>query len=136
MKKIFSTSIALLLFISNLGLAMNTHFCGGEAVETSVTLGLDNLNCGMASMEEPCENNQQQVKSEACCDNTHNILQIDEDYEFNSAQINLNPIFITALIHSFVQPLIFSEQKHIQYKAYEPPIPNKDVQVLFQTFLI
>ena len=136
MKKIFSTLLALLLFISNLGLAMNTHFCGGEAVETSVTLGLDNLNCGMASMEEPCENNQQQVKSESCCENQHDILQIDEDFEFNSAPINLNPIFITALIHSFVQPLTFFEQKHIQYKAYDPPIPSKDVQVLYQAFLI
>jgi len=113
MKKIFSTLLALLLFISNLGLAMNTHFCGGEAVETSLTLGLDNLDCGMASMEDACENNQHQVKSESCCENQHQVLQIDEDFEFNTVQVNFNPIFITALIYSFVQSVTIFEQKHI-----------------------
>lgn len=128
------------MLVSNIGLSINTHFCRGRAVKTSFTLGLHNPDCGMAMMEQGCDaeptSNDTQVKAKPCCENRHQILQLDENADIKSSTVNTNPVFFVAFVHAFVQALIFADQKLIHNTDYSPPIPDKDIQVLFQTFLI
>lgn len=125
--------------VSNIGFSMNTHFCGGEAVKTSFSLGIQNPDCGMENRDEGCESNshaEKQNKPSPCCENQHQMLQLDENIDLKSSSIVINPVFFIALIHAFVQPLIFTEQDFNQSSLYSPTIPDKNIQVLYQTFLI
>ena len=54
MKKAFSIFLAILMLVSSTGIAANTHFCGGEAVERTLSLGIEHLDCGMAETEQSC----------------------------------------------------------------------------------
>ena len=127
------------MLVSNIGLAMNTHYCGGHAMDSSFSLGLHDLDCGMPNMDEVLEvdlSNEIQFKASACCDTEHQILQLDEDIELQSAAKEINPIFLVSFANSLIQPLVFTET-FISENAFDPsPLPDKDIQVLYQTFLL
>jgi hypothetical protein len=138
-KKVISISLALLMLVSNVGFTLNTHFCGGEAVETSFSIGLHNPDCGMPDMDRDCEtipSTEEQVKSKPCCENQHQLIQLDENADLQAFSTEVNPTFFVAFVHSFVQPILFADQAFVHNTYYSPPIPDKDIQVLFQTFLI
>ncbi len=138
-KKIIAISLALHLLIFNIGLAVNTHFCGGQVVETSFSIGLHNPDCGMAMMNEGCgvaTATKVQVIKTSCCQNQHQILQLDENTYTEAYKVHANSFFFVAFVHTFVQVLTFFDQKLVHNTDYSPPIPDKDIQVLFQTFLI
>ena len=139
MKRIISISLALLMLVSHVGFTMNTHFCGGKAMETSFSIGPQNLDCGMSDMEKECESipsKEKQIKQKPCCENQHQLLQLDENADVQITSIEVHPVFLIAFIHSFVQPVLFADQFPIHNTYYSPPIPDRDIQVLFQTFLI
>jgi hypothetical protein len=64
------------------------------------------------------------------------IARLDENADVQITSIEVHPVFLVAFIHSFVQPVLFADQSLIHNTYYSPPIPDRDIQVLFQTFLI
>lgn len=139
MKKLISIFLVLLLLIFNIGLTMNTHFCGGFAIETSVSLGISNLDCGMPAMDQKCKTDvtdENQVTQKPCCENQHQLFQFNENADVRSIPVDLNPTFFIAFIHAFVQPAISLQKADIKYTVYFPPPRNQDIPVLFQSFLI
>src|SRR5690554_4770786 len=80
MKKGISILLAFLVLTSSVGFAMNTHFCGGLAVEQSLSFHFEVLDCGM-DMETDCKSEpaKEAVKAKACCENQHEFHQLDED---------------------------------------------------------
>ncbi|MEQ8518626.1 MAG: hypothetical protein RLN79_07780 [Cytophagales bacterium] len=138
-KRIISISLALLMLVSNVGFAMNTHFCGGKAVKTNFTLGLHNLDCGMSEMEYACEKlptSDEHVKTEQCCENKHQILQLEDCVEFQNSFGNVNPLFVATFIQTIIEQLNLVDDAQSRFAEYSPPLPDKDIQVLFQAFLI
>ena len=139
MKSIVSLSLAILLLVAHVGFSMNTHFCGGEAVETSFSIGLHNPDCGMDNMDEACETNppiEEQIMPQPCCTNQHQLMQLDENADIQTLTITTHFVFLAAFIAVFVQPVIITDQTFTQYINYRASLPDKDIQVLFQTFLI
>jgi hypothetical protein len=128
------------MFVSNVGFSINTHFCGGIAVKSSLSVGLHNPDCGMSKMDGACEStlplDEEIVKSKPCCENQHQLIQLDENAELKSLSFGLNPVFFVAFVQFFVHSILFPFQNLIQNAYYPPPIPDKDIQILFQTFLI
>lgn len=139
MKSILSVSLALLLLVAHVGFSMNTHFCGGEAVETSFSIGLHNPDCGMDNMDEACEANlpiEEQITPQPCCQNQHQLMQLDENADIQTLTNTTNFVFLAAFIAIFVQPVLLTDQTFTQNTNYRASLPDKDIQVLFQTFLI
>jgi hypothetical protein len=48
----------------------------------------------------------------------------------------LNQTFLVAIIHTFIQPLIFIARVDVNHPNYSPPPLTRDIAVLIQTFLI
>ncbi|UZR98916.1 HYC_CC_PP family protein [Chondrinema litorale] len=139
MKKAISILLSLLTLISNVGLSIDTHLCGGKAVKNSVSIGLHDLDCGMSGMDKDCElqySSGKRLKSKTCCENQHQVLDMDDNVEIATAYQIINPIFLIAFVHTFVQPLFLKVAALIHNSYYSPPLRKRDIQVLFQTFLI
>mgnify|MGYP003630990226 CR=1 FL=1 len=138
MKKAFSIFLAILMLVSSTGIAANTHFCGGEAVERTLSLGIEHLDCGMAETEQSCSSKVQhdQIDARPCCSNQHDLLQLDEDATLMQQAPVVNKTFIAAFIHTFVIQIFSFVKKESFYLNYSPPLLKQDVQVLFQSFLI
>lgn len=118
---------------------MNTHFCWGRAVKTSLSIGLHNLDCGMATMDQKCgsdHSGEGQIQQKPCCENQHQVFKMDDTVDVKPITTVVYPTFFTAFIHTFVQPLFFEGEAVTHSSYHPPPIPDKDFQVLFQVFLI
>lgn len=137
-KRILVLSLALVFLASSVGFTMNTHFCGGIAVQKTLSLGHEHLDCGM-NMQPTCDHddpNMLKISQNQCCDNQHLLLQIDDEVEIHQSSTSFSPIFIVAFIESFVFTADFTAQSETTFADYSPPIPDKDILLLYHTLLI
>lgn len=129
-------SLALVLLTSNVGLAMVTHFCGGQAVKSQLVIGHGNLDCGMADMNMATEQKStgMDYASSGCCEDQYQSFEIEDD--FNHLQLSINLDFVAAFVHAFLDVVVLSEEDHPQYAHYSPPLLLRDIPILNQTFII
>ena len=141
MKQIFPILLSFILLASHINLTMGTHFCGGEAVETKILLGESHLGCGMMEMEADCNdseltnNDQVRIDIVPCCQNKFQTIQGTDDFVKNAAQTVFNIDFAVAFLLTTLNLDLFSKATHQPYKEYISPPLEKDILVLFQTFL-
>lgn len=141
MKKFFSIILAFILVSSQMSFTIGTHYCGGEAVETKLILGETNLSCEMSEMNSYCElhqsyeNNKLILKNIPCCDNEYKTTQPTDKYlkETNIQVLDFN--FAIAFIHTQLMLNVLPKPIQNFYSKNISP-PEKDIQILFQTFLI
>ena len=135
-KKIISISLVIILIASNIGLSMNTHFCGGKAVETSLSIGIDRLTCGMPLSKKTPLPSESSFQAKPCCEDQHEIVELDGDAESTSATSLISVPFLVAYSAAFIQSTLFVTAHNTHFPYDSPPIPKQDTQVLFQSFRI
>lgn len=142
MKQIFSILLSFILLASHMYLSVGTHFCCGEAVETKIILGETHLGCEMMETEESCDdsehtnNMQVSFNNIPCCQNEIQTFQGTDDFIKDAAQPVINIDFTVAFLYTTLNLDLFPEASHQFYTEYISPPLEKDIQVLFQTFLI
>ncbi len=138
MKKIISISLAIILLLSNAGFAVATHYCGGQAVKSSIVLGNAWIDCGM-KMEKECANTETkgvQITKTPCCQNEYQSLDVEDDYKPTIVQSNVHVEFVvSSIIFSILLPLSVGSNE-TEYAICSPPFLERDVPALQQVFLI
>jgi hypothetical protein len=131
--KIITISLAFILLISNLGLALGTHICCGEAVKSSLTVG----HSHMADMDKDCPEEGKHLKAEVCCEDKYQPLLIEDDHKPGIIQTNdLN--LVIAFVQVFLN-LNFPEKTEHDFLTYLKSSPlqsDKDIIILVQSFLL
>jgi hypothetical protein len=118
---------------------MATHYCGGEAVESKLMLVRHNLDCGMPNMEQGCEEeipDEQQLSPKPCCQNDYQTFHSDDTFKPQVLEVSPNLVFLAAFVQSFILPTRYTPNTLGQFTDYTRPLPEQDIQVLFQSFLI
>lgn len=121
-------------------LTIGTHFCGGEAVESKILLGKNQLDCGMGELcnfSETSGNTGNHIESSPCCENEYKIIEPTDEFVKEEVQkASLNVDFALAYLYASLTFDILPKSTVNFYRNYIPPPCEKDIQVLFQTFLI
>jgi hypothetical protein len=140
MKKFFSIVLAVVLLASQLSLTIGTHVCAGEAIETRIIYGGSHLlGCGMEDMSEACEipvQHDVNFSKDQCCENQYQTLQSSDEFVNDSFHHNFSVDFAVAFVHAALNIDSFSQADRPFNTAYLPPPHEKNIQALFQTFLI
>lgn len=135
-KPIVSFLLALLVLVSSSSFMVNMHFCGGHM--QSVSLIEEAAPCPM-EVELPACHKKMEVKKSGCCEDKHVAFE-GKDFSAKVQDFSLlnwqaiNWIASLPVIMEVIQvneALAFSN--HIPYK---PPIVERDLPVLKQSFLI
>lgn len=128
--KISSIVMAIVVLLSTMSFTVEKHFCGDFLVDVSFVGNV-----------EKCEMNKSastNVKKKNCCkDEVHHIEGQDELQKDTSVKLTFDQQeFIAAFTFSYHS--IFSGIKLEKefYKDFSPPNLNRDILVLYQTFLI
>lgn len=138
-RRFLSLLLAFLLLGTNLGLAVNAHFCGKVAVERTLSFGEEHLHCGM---EQPAAVDKSScdtlLLTAACCHNQHDLLITEADSPAPQAQkLSLAAtVAIAAVVHTFVAPLLAAAPAPAVFVADSPPPPAVGLFVLHQHFLL
>lgn len=124
----------------NLSFSINTHYCGGEAVKTEISLLNEDLDCGMESLDKgEClqEDSSEflKISPKPCCEDQHESIMMDVDLNSSKSDITYPNLVFTVLF--FVSEITFSERQNIDLKIlYTPPLPVPELTVLLQRFII
>ncbi len=137
MKKIISIFLSVLLLASSTGIAYAQHFCGGEEMMAEITLGQKNLSCGMDDISSDCGEETVISVAHDCCSNQFTKVSTDDNFAKATFNISLNKTFVAAFVPVFVlqQIPVYDTTNHY-YADYNPPPIDKDISILYQTFLI
>lgn len=135
MKKVISIFLALLFLGSNLGFSMDTHYCGGHAIKSVLSFGAHDYDCGMENTVSTCES-QNTIKKMDCCDDEHQLIQLDDNLHSTSLNLDINPLFVVAFVQVFIQNALQIKEKAELIPDFSPPLPHQNRQVLYQSFLI
>jgi hypothetical protein len=139
MKSVVAIFLALLMLTTNVGIAFAVHYCEGKAVKTSISLGHDDLDCGMADIDAPCQNPYESptVKQKNCCENQYTQISIEDDYN-NPAVVKtaIDFQFVAVFVVTYLSLYSFNASTEAEYQNYSPPLLDLDIPVLIQSFLI
>ena len=135
-KKVAAIFLALFFLVSSSHLSFATHFCGGNVFKHALLLDTSDFGCGMEEDKDfPCKDYSQMTEKN-CCDTQLIQYSIKDNFQTSKAEINVQ--YATSLLN--VAIILFSlpqnKEELITYKTYKVPLPEKDIPVLFQSFLI
>ena len=135
MKSSVSILLAFLLLFSTVGIAKTTHWCMGHEMESAIGFGEKHLDCGMELPNEDSTTSSEDPSS--CCENKTQHLQVDDDFQVSQIEFQLSPSFILPLLQAFVFEVDFLTINEVDFPSeHSPPVPKRDFQLLYQSFLI
>jgi hypothetical protein len=136
LKSIVSSMLALLVLVSSSSFTVNMHFCGGNV--QSVSLIEDADACPMEIQQPPCHK-KMAIKKSGCCEDKHVAF---EGKDFNT-QIQDFSMLTGQAINWVATLLVIMEVIQVNEAItfsnntpYKPPIVERDIPVLVQSFLI
>ncbi|QIE59376.1 hypothetical protein G5B37_07300 [Rasiella rasia] len=135
MKQIFSIALSLLLLLSSSGIAYAQHFCGDFEMMATFTIGEKSLSCGMASVDDGCED--EEAEEHTCCDNQYTKVTTDDNFSTSQDTFQVPTNFVAAFVSVFVLQFETSAATEVaELWHYKPPPLIKNIPVLYETFLI
>ncbi len=143
--RIFAVSMALLLLLSSTGFSMDAHYCQGELKNISLFGKAKGCYDGeivetINETKKSCKNQHGEIKRADCCQNESLVIESIDTDTTNPRLANIQESqfeLTTAILAVFV--LNYWSKSDIQPPlSHKPPIPLdvRDIQVLYQTFLI
>lgn len=148
MKKLFAILLAFIFLTTHLPIAITTHFCNGQAVESALVFKGNTVNCGMNMTNKTtlCQNNfhspKDKLKNSPCCQNHSQTFEITDDYNSSSElststdYSSFQVFFVTTFVKTFFGWLFSYFDLSFSYLTPSPPLLKKDILILFQCFLI
>ena len=142
--RILAFSLAILMFFTSAGLSIDMHFCQGNF--KSFSLIGKAKNCHELAQTSTCKHHKAPIQEETCektdkkdcCENRTLTLDSDQDQQIQTANFTLTKEikqFVTAYIYAFHQDKI-TEEEVISFALYRPPLIQRDIPVLIQSFLL
>jgi len=127
------------MLASSSGIAYAQHFCSGMEMMAEVTLGEKLLSCGMQENIPALDCGDDNVTSEGhdCCKNHFTKIQTDDNFAKASFDLKLNKTFAATFVSVFVlQEVEITSPEKIFFADYSPPPLERDLNILYETFLI
>jgi len=128
--------LALLVLVSSSSFMVNMHFCGGHV--QSVSLIEEAASCPMEAQLPPCHK-KMTIKKSGCCEDKHVAFE-GKDFstqiqDFSS--LSWQAINWVASLPMIMEVIQLNESlAYSNHTPYKPPIVERDIPVLVQSFLI
>ena len=139
MQKAISIFLSLLMLASSSVIAYAKHFCGGMEMMSEITLDENHFSCAMEmdTTDSDCADENIIIGVHDCCDNHKTKIQIDDNFAKAFFNIDLSNTFIATFVSVFLilEVEIASVEKNF-FADYNPPPLERDLNILYETFLI
>ena len=127
--RIFSSVLAILVFVSTLSFTVEKHYCGDHLVDAAIFTKAK--KCGGMDSED-----FSYVKK-PCCKDTVDIIEGQDELKSNDLK-SFSQEFYTlySFIYTYTKLFESLDKPVIPHKNYAPPNIVKDIHVLDEIFLI
>lgn len=144
--RITAISMALLMMLSSTGFSMDVHFCQGQI--QGISLFGKAKSCHEKQETPPChqtkkschhkEDGISKTDKDNCCHNETVVIE-KSDLDATTTQLTTVKDIPLDFVAAYIAVYVFNysvQADFLPYAQYKPPLPDRDVQVLYQTFLI
>ncbi len=137
MKQTISILMILILALSNFGVTIGSHYCGGDFVESKIILSPHDIGCGM-EINPDCESTPiLEYKPEDCCKSEFETLESNLQVTFSLLDIWLDSEHLFSKPSYILYNIDCSDDKQILHTSPPSlPLSKNGYQVLHQSFLI
>ncbi|MET2983971.1 HYC_CC_PP family protein [Aureibaculum conchae] len=129
--KISALLMAFLTLFSTLSFTIEKHICNGNISDVAVFDDLE--RCNMP--EENHVKDLQGFEKESCCKDEIHYVQ-GSNAELKISQKLQAKVFAVLFTYTYLNFFENLEKDSTSFLSYSPPIVIKDIQVLYDTFLI
>jgi len=134
MKQFLSLFLALLIFGTRVGLAINVHYCGSKIA--SISLAHNPSNCGMEMGEKEKPSFEKNFSKKTCCKDTTLLFQNDEPQKVSFEEAPNFKASIIGLVEvnfsKWIIPFIYTSKS----ENWSPPPPDQNKIILLQHRLV
>ena len=125
--------MAFVVLFSTLSFTINMHYCGETLVETAVFQKAK--GCGM-EMNRPSTEGCAITKKN-CCDNKQLAIEGQDELQLSAEKIEFqHQVFLTSFVYAYVSLFEGFQEDIVPLNDYSPPLVERDIQVLYEVFLI
>ena len=121
-----------------MSLTVGTHLCGGEIISSKFVFTNIDIDCCIDKKIE-CEKEDTQrgahLKDVPCCENHFTTIDVVDDFLKSSSHKSDN-IVSAVLVSTILNSKMFQKEFSKFFSEYSPPLLKKDIQTLFQVFII
>src|SRR5690554_1148910 len=137
-RKISALLLSMLVLLGSTSFTINMHFCM-EQVE-SITFSTDVQKCDMTTQPPPChkgddrsEENHKDV--DGCCEDRINLVEGQDEFK-TTGSVSMPSLQFFAFLYAVVFYSPNPPIENYSYQTYSPPVIERDIPVLVQSFLI
>ena len=134
--QIIAICLACTLVLSTTSFSIVKHYCGNHLVDTSWFGKAKHCAMEMAMTQAAsCENT---VQKSSCCSDKHTFVKGQDELKFHKDQITFKKIVLSnkTIFGHNLQSIQETEQNHIPFDGYPPPLITYNLTVLYETYLI
>jgi len=137
LNKILALILAFIVIFSSLSFTVEKHICMDEVTDVSFFTEAD--SCGMQEDEcKPGETGETNSFDEQdCCSDVHELIRGNqqEQQAINGFEITQMP-FLNTYAYTYLNLFEENREEISFFDNPSPPLIDRDLQVLYQTFLI
>lgn len=144
--RITALTMALLMLLTSTGYSVDVHYCQDKLKGVSL-LGVAK-SCHEKQKTPPCHKSNKscqhqfsklkQLDNDDCCHNETVVIE-KSDLDATPTQLGTFQDLQLDFMAAFLAAYIFKSSVQANYQPnaqHKPPLPDRDIQVLYQTFLI
>lgn len=143
--RVFALTMAFLMFFTSIGFSMDMHFCQGNLkninlfgkAKSCFEMESEGIVSSCSKHQSTCHQKSTAEDHKGCCNNETVEIQLDTDFlDTTIGSLNIQQLhFVVAYLYTYFGLLTeqFSSEKFLHYK---PPLPDKDLLVFIQSFLL
>ena len=138
MKRIFHKTLSILMafvvMLTTMSFTVDMHYCGDSLVDFSFFT--KSKTCGMEKAQPvKCENPSMSEKS--CCSDQKIVKEGSDDLKTSFNKLTFEQqTFVATFFYTYINLFEGLDENIVPFKDYSPPFIERDVQILYETYLI
>ena len=131
--KIMSFVMAIVVLFSTMSFTVSMHYCGETLVETAMFHKAE--GCGM-EMQKPATKDCSITKKN-CCNDEQVAVDGQDELQLQVDTISFQQqFFIASFVYTYINLFEGLDHTNSSYEAYQPPLIDKELFKLDETYLI
>ncbi|WP_289038566.1 hypothetical protein [uncultured Zobellia sp.] len=139
MKKVFhkisSVLMAFVVLFTTMSFTVNMHYCGDSLVDFSVFKSAETCGMEKAQPVKSCENPTMTEKD--CCTDQQFVKEGNQDLKTSFDKLTFDQqTFVATFFYTYINRFEGLDENIVPFKDYSPPFVERDIQTLYETYLI
>ncbi|WP_343329826.1 HYC_CC_PP family protein [Polaribacter staleyi] len=131
--KIMSFVMAIVVLFSTMSFTLNMHYCGETLVETAMFHKAE--GCGMEMQKLATEDCV--ITKKNCCNDKQLVVEGQDELQLQVDTISFEQqLFIASFVYTYINSFEGLDNSNSSFVAHQPPLINKQIFKLDETYLI